>query len=122
MVRFDDVKEKVIHYSKMPIKFKQQHLTCCDLVDVPYGKLLPNEQIVLEKITDEVLGQCPILYEGMHMIQAQGLNEHGRKILYPIIKCLLKELGVAFVFQKILFEIKFAKRKEPTPPEDGTEQ
>ena len=37
-VKYDDVKDKVIAYSKMPIKYKREKLEHCQLVEVPQGK------------------------------------------------------------------------------------
>ena len=49
-------------------------------------------------VTDEVIGQTPLLYDNERLISADGLSESGRGIIYPIIKALFRELGVEFIF------------------------
>jgi len=51
MVKYEDVKDRVLHYSRLPINIKSQ-LNYCELIDIPHGQLLPNEAI-LESIKDE---------------------------------------------------------------------
>ena len=46
MVNFDDVKDRVIHYSKLPYQFKLDNLESCSLVDLPYGQNTKNEIIL----------------------------------------------------------------------------
>lgn len=36
LVSYELVKERIDHYKKMPIEFKKQNLTCCDLIDLPF--------------------------------------------------------------------------------------
>lgn len=46
MVNFDDVKDKVIHYSKLPYQIKLDNLESCPLVDLPHGEITKNEIII----------------------------------------------------------------------------
>jgi len=109
MVRFDSVKDKVTHYSRLPLEFKKANLTYCELIDLPYGQMTENEQLLKEVVTDEVIGQVPLFYDNERLISADGLSESGRGIIFPIIKMLFRELGVGFVFEKISLEIRFRK-------------
>ena len=61
VVKYDDVKDKVKAYSKMPIKYKQEKLESCNLVDLPLGTQTENEMIV-QAIGDSIV-QLPFLYE-----------------------------------------------------------
>ena len=72
---------------------------------------MTKNEIVVSKLTDEVLQTVPVLYEGKYRIPAGNLSEHGRKIIYPLIKILFLELGTMFVFENICLEINFAKPK-----------
>ena len=56
MVHFDSVKDKVTHYSRLPLEFKKANLTYCELIDLPYGQMTENEQLLKEVVTDEVIG------------------------------------------------------------------
>lgn len=62
MVYFEDVKQKLIDYSRMPIKFKKEKLDHCQLVDVPAGSKLENE-ILVDILRDKIL-KFPFVYEG----------------------------------------------------------
>ena len=65
-VKFDDVKDRLIHYSKLPIAFKRQNLQHCELVDMPYGQLTENEK--LEEILKPRLENYPFLYQDNQML------------------------------------------------------
>lgn len=46
MIKFEDVKDQVVKYSKMPIKFKQDKLEHCQLSKNVYG-FTDREQIAM---------------------------------------------------------------------------
>ena len=65
-VEFEDVKERLIHYSKLPISFKRQNLQNCELIDMPFGMLTENEQ--LEQDLSPRLENFPFLYQDNQML------------------------------------------------------
>ena len=45
LVPFEQAKEKVRHYSRLPIEFKKTHLKNISLVDLPHGEQTHSEMI-----------------------------------------------------------------------------
>ena len=45
IVKYDDVKDKIHHYAKLPYEFKKQNLTSTPLVDLPHGVKTEFEEL-----------------------------------------------------------------------------
>ena len=58
---FDDVKDKLEAYSKMPIKYKRETLKQCQLIDLPDDHIEENEAMA-ELLKDDIT-QMHFLYE-----------------------------------------------------------
>ena len=61
MFYFEDIKDKVEEYSKMPLKYKKEKLEHIQLEDLPEGYKLKNEKMV--EFLQNDIDQFPFLYE-----------------------------------------------------------
>ena len=63
LVPYDDAKDKINHYKKMPIAFKRANLHCCELFDLPYDFVTDQEEEVRMIDTQSSFEEWPFLYE-----------------------------------------------------------
>ena len=61
VVKFDDVKHKLRHYSRLPLEFKRKHLKNATLIDWPHGQQTEREMIA--GLIKQDLGSFPFLYD-----------------------------------------------------------
>lgn len=66
MVYYDNVKDKVREYSRMPLKYKKEKLSHIQLVDLPAEKRLKNELMVEYLYND--INQFPFLYDNKQFL------------------------------------------------------
>ena len=109
IVKFDDVKDKVRAYTKMPIKYKREKLLHCQLAERPPDYMSQNE-LMAETLREDV-GQLPFLYENTRMLRIDDLQQAGKDHVKPIVLQLIQHLGFEFVQNSVL-ELKFEKQQE----------
>lgn len=116
MVYFDDVKDKIEAYSKMPIKYKKEQLKVVQLVEYEEDKPLKEE--LMADILGPDMGQFPFLYENRSFIPISNLQPEGQKHVLPLVKQMMLHIGIER-FQDLILELKFQKKK---PEEEKKEE
>lgn len=71
MVYYDDVKDKVRDYSRMPLKYKKEKLDHVQLFDLPPGQKLQRELMVEHLYND--INQFPFLYDNKQFLLIDNL-------------------------------------------------
>jgi len=71
MVYFDDVKDKIEKYARMPIKYKKEKLEHIELVEVGEGKRLKNE--IMTEILSKDIHQFAFLYDNKQFLLIDNL-------------------------------------------------
>ena len=80
---YDDVKDKVEAYTKMPIKYKREQLKHCQLVDLPEDHVEENEGMA-ELLKDDI-HQMQFLYENTRVLLIDQLQQGGKDHVVPIV-------------------------------------
>jgi len=78
MVPFDDVKDKLRHYTKMPLEFKKQNLQATPLVEMPHGKETQGEMLSNALSQEGMLHSFPFAYQGTRQLMIGHLTEKGQ--------------------------------------------
>lgn len=115
MVYFDDVKDKLEAYAKMPIKYKKEKLKFVQLKDYEEDKPLKEE--LMTELLEPNFGKFPFLYENRTFIPIENLQPEGQKHVLPLVKQMMMHIGIDR-FQDLILELKFQKKK----PEEKKEE
>ena len=83
IVTLEAAKEKMIAYSKMPIQFKKDKLTHCELVDNPPDFMTDNEVLAIS--LKEFIPQMNFLYQETRMLPIDCLQQGGKDHVIPIL-------------------------------------
>ena len=91
-VKFDDVKPKLVEYSKMPIAYKKSVLDHCQLVDLGPDAVIENE-LMAEALKYDIV-ELPFLYENSRMLPISCLQQGNKNHTVPLVLEMINNVWV----------------------------